>query len=52
MPWKENMMALLDRATVERFEKTEARLDEIERILTILLEEQEDAEDAVHDETA
>ena len=52
MPWKENKMALLDAQTEARLKSMEDRLDEIERILAILLEEQEDAEDAVHDETA
>lgn len=52
MPWKENEMALLDAATVSRLESIEARLNEIERILEILLEWQEEAEDAIHDETA
>jgi len=50
--WKENKMALLDRATAERLDRIEERLDEIERILEILLEQQEEWEDAVHDETA
>ena len=50
--WKENKMALLDAKTEERLKSIENRLDEIERILEILLEEQEDAEDAVHDEAA
>ena len=50
--WKENKMALLDAATEKRIKAIEERLDEIERILGILLEEQEDAEDAIHDKTA
>jgi len=50
--WKENTMALLDRATAERLDRIEERLDEIERILEILLEQQEEWEDAIHDETA
>ena len=45
-------MALLDRETANRLNEIEDRLDEIERILAILLEEQEDVEDAIHDETA
>ena len=45
-------MALLDAATEERIKAIEDRLDETERILAILLEEQEDAEDAIHNETA
>jgi len=48
--WKENKM--LDRATAERLDRIEERLDEIERILEILLEWQEEWEDAIHDETA
>ena len=50
--WRENAMALLDAQTEERLKSIENRLDEIERILEILLEEQEDAEDAIHDEAA
>jgi len=52
IPWKESKMALLDRETANRLNEIEDRLDEIERILAILLEEQEEAEDAIHDETA
>lgn len=52
MPWKENAMALIDAQTEKRIQSIEERLDEIERILEILLEEQEDADDAIHDETA
>lgn len=48
--WKENKM--LDAATENRLKSIEDRLDEIERILAILLEEQEEIDDAIHDETA
>ena len=43
---------MLDAATEKRIEVIEERLDEIERILEILLEEQEEAEDAIHGEAA
>lgn len=50
--WKENAMALLDAQTEKRIQSIEDRLDEIERILGILLEEQEEEADAIHDEAA
>ena len=50
--WKENKMALLDAQTEKRIQSIEDRLDEIERILEILLEEQEEEADAIHDEAA
>lgn len=43
--WKENTMSPLDGATAERLDGIEERLDEIERILEILLDWQECAEE-------
>lgn len=43
MPWKEHEM--IDGDTAERLEVIEGRLDELERIMMILLEWQEEKED-------
>ena len=48
MPWKEESMP---QSILDRLDAIEERLNEIESAIA-LLEQQEDAEDAIHDETA
>ena len=50
--WKENAMALLDAQTQALLDSIIERLDSLESAVSALLEEQEDAEDAIHDEAA
>lgn len=49
MPWKESNMPT---SILDRLDAIEERLNEIESTLFVLLEQQEEEADAIHDETA